>query len=586
MAAKKAVKITKEQADWLKTVFNEGYAAANERFNYTDEQAREIFTNAGFEASQIDVIARLPGLEASAIIDPANIPQPLKDIQQQASQAGDRSFDIFVNRGVSPETSFQRDRLREFQSGATTEQQILTDIGGRLTTSEGRTAESDALRDRGFDLINTGGRARAPGLEEAEKNALAALGREDPGLVKIREAGMALVKSGGFTPELRNLLGQATNLLGVVGTGGMTPQLQEVFDQAIGLVKSGGRGGALLPFDQVLQNAREEAAFAINSQVNRAVREASARGGFQGGLVAGAAASPLAEFADQASEIQARAVRDAAAKQQALQLQQLQTGFQAAGGAAAAGAQREASLASIGAGLAGDVARSASANLNTGASTALGAQQAEVARQNQVRGQLVDIGNAFTNREVLGANMVGQASNMDLARLQTGAGMLGTSLQSRQNASQLLNDLSSIEAQRESMGLQGFLNAGNQQMGAISLGTGIQQQNFNNQMGFAAFLESLRQQDINNQLAALNMVNNQGNAFLNFASNTIPGITALTQSQAGFQAQPGMGARILEASIPAIIAGGASAAIGGFSNIPGFGGGGGGGFDPSFGQGG
>jgi hypothetical protein len=573
MAAKKARDLSERDKQFFREVFTNGFQAAQEKFGFTADQAQEILTDAGFEADQIDILSKVPGLEASAIIAPGDLPPALKDLQQQASQLGDRSFDVFTRGGVSDQTAFQRDRLTELQAGTTLPQQQLTDIGGELFRTRGRTAQLDEISDVGRRLAQSGGRAGAPGLEEAEKNALAALGREDPGLAKIREAGLALADAGGFTPELKGLLGQASSLLAVAGSGGMTPQLQQVFDQAINIVQAGGRGGALLPFDQVLQNAREEAAFAINSQVQRAVREARSRGGTQAGLVAGAAASPLAEFADQAAEAQARAVRDASAKQQALQLQQLGVGFQAAGGAAAAGAERESRLVGAGAGLAGDVAGAASRNLATGLGEARAAQTAEVQRQGVTRGQLIDIGQVFAGREATGLQAATNAEQLVQSRLGLGANIQQSLNQSQLQASNLLNNLSSIEAGREATGLQGALGANQAQANIFRFGTDIDQQNFANALSTLTFEEGLRQQDIENIFDSLNFTQRQGEAQLGFAGNALRLSESAGARQAGFQAQPGVfTGTILPGIINAAIGGGVSAATTGLTNV--FGGGG------------
>lgn len=583
MPASEARDLTLQERDFIQAVFTEGWGAATQRFTFNRDRAEEIFNIAGFEAGQISLLEQLPGIGAAAFIDANQVPESLQPAFTQAQQVSQLGADQFRDPST-PLINDQRNQLQRFQGGLTDPQMELTATGLDLVQSRGVTNESTFLKGAGQDLVSSGGLARAPGLEEAQKNALAALGREDPGLAKIRDAGLALVEAGGFTPELRGLLGQATNLLAVVGTGGMTPQLQQVFDQAIGLVKSGGRGGALLPFDQVLQNAREEAAFAINSQVNRAVREASARGGFQGGLVAGAAASPLAEFADQAGEIQARAVRQASESQQALQLQQQGQAFGAAGQAAAAGAARESSLASIGAGLAGNVANAASSNLQSGLSNANAAQQAEVQRQGVTRGQLIDIGSILTDREKLGAGMIESAQRSEMDRFGLGTNVLTTQTQQQLQASELLNQLQSIENQRQQIGLQGLTAGTGNQLAILGFGTGVQQQNFNNSLAFGSFTEALRQQDINNMFASLGLIQDQGNAFLNFGSSALGPMSNLTLGAAQFQSQPGFWSQLGGDLLRSAVGAGATAITGGIP-LP-FGGTSSGAFDPSFGQGG
>lgn len=517
MAAPKARDISQQEADFLRTVFERGWDEALRQFGIAEDAAQQILNNAGLSEPQVVAMKNMAALTQSGVIDIGNLPAGVNELVQQAKQLTQQAIEISQN----PQTPEQRAAVLQ-----------ATQI------AQGTSKDQHDLRQFALHVMGQ----RRPELEQVSQSArdTIASGGQTEDINRIKQAGFALAEAGGFTPELRALLSQATTLMNT--NGALTPALREVFDLSIAMAK--GNRSALLPLDKVIEFARDEAGTAIRSAAKQNIKEALARGGGPGALFSGPGGDSLAEFADQSAQLQASAVKDALLRQQTLKMQEQQSALQQAGQAASAGAQLDAARLSAGGALTADVLRAAGANVSGGLSAALGAEQL-------VSTRLADAGKLALDTE---GQIFGEAAR--------GTEILQGLTQSQVQGGALVNEIQQGAFNNKFNALN-LAHAGQDQtLAGLSFGAGLQQQSFQNQLAANQALFGAGQTGQSNVLDAAQIIAGQGNAFLNFGGSALDASSRARTAAAAFQAQPGVFSSVILPSIISGAAGAGSAALG------------------------
>ena len=437
------------------------------------------------------------------------------------TSAADQAFGTFANGGMTPGRQAAQDRFMD----------ILNDPSQSNLTQ--------GFQDRALDAINRGGMndqlqrawAGAGSLLDPEgaTDTLDAL--QYGGLDMFGDRGMNDQNSALYDRGLSGLYGGALGTAGLTEAGGMAEltglqDLQEGgrtdLSQALG-----GRGmdlanrEALLPIEQVYQIAREDAARNTEGAFKRAQRQAAARKGTSGAVVAagGAEGDPMSEWADLASRSVSDAGRQALITQQGLQLNQQGQGLGAAGNA---GQLENARYGAAGdlvrgmegnatqryqadAGIAGGALSNALGYAGLGSQTALGGQEQETQRflqalvllptlSNAAAGQMSAYGNLglgagqledARRRTSLSGGELLNRSQTDAGNYALGSGQLGMGLEnSYQKAGDTLFDQ--------------YLKGGTFGMGLNQQELAAFQQLFNNTQGFNRDNFSNTQTGVNN----------------------------------------------------------------------------------------
>lgn len=402
----------------------------------------------------------------------------------------DLAGQVFAGGGWTPGRSGSQDRFMDMLNGQGAEMGTLGDVGTSLLGRRGQTAVTQGFQDRGMEALNRGGMndqiqrawAGAGALldPEGRTGALDALQRG--GLGMFGNQGMNSQNSALFNRGLSGLSGGALGTAGLTEAGGMAELagLQDI--QAGGRTDLSealaGRGmdlanrEALLPMEQVVQFAREDAARNTEGAFKRAQRQALARGGGSGAVVAagGAEGDAMSEWADTASRSVSDAARQAMLGQQALQLQQMNTGAGMAGNAGGLENSRYGAASNLvqgmegnatqryqaDAGIAGGALSNALGFAGLGSQTALSAQDQESQRFLRALGLMPELSNAAANQMNAYGNLALGAGWLENSRMGTGMSALNSYNQNRLGAGGLMN--SSITDQGNYA-----LNAGNLQ---------------------------------------------------------------------------------------------------------------------------
>lgn len=340
----------------------------------------------------------------------------------------------------------------------------------------GKTAPLQGIEDRATDITNTQGKAGLNELVDAQTTFgdVIAAGGMTGDLKSLLSLGKSMVASGGFTPELMGFINQASSQ--IMQYGEMTPEMRRVFNSAMKIVDAGGEGGALLPTEQIISFARDEAVARGQDQFNAAQRSAIQRG-MTPGVVTGVGGN-LAEFADQIGQSEAKALRDASLGAQEQRLQQFLASQGTAGQIASANAQQRAGVASGLGSLNGGALSYAGNYVNAGASMANNAVNVGADYFNTATNGMINSSKIFADREqnafdnLFGVN---QAVNQnvgfgsDLARSGIDDQMRGVSLLNSVNSSQN-NDILGLLGLQSGIAQNGQNNALNATGQMINIG--------------------------------------------------------------------------------------------------------------------
>lgn len=413
------------------------------------EQGQAFLTNmvnnpGGFTSPQDDVFRRLLGLNEGTqgrINTAMNIPPPPGVNQLQNTGSA-----ILNERGETANTQFNNDRGRDIIQSAR-DQFFRTSPGlTNIVNQGGQTAQSRQAGDAFLNIINSRG--------------------QTPETQQLFQRGNAILDSGGMTPALQQLMGMFQSQL---QSGGMTPEMRTVYEALLPIIQNGGAGGAVLPDSVVQSFALDQAAQSARNAQESIRRQAFQRGGGPGTVVSsGLENQALAEAADEIARQRSTALANATLAQQAARLQQL--GIATSGTTSILGNATQL-LTSANAGL-GDIARSLSANLATGASLATDSQSlanqlfgtasqgfgTNFANENQrfgTAGNLLNQSQAnLTDAERLGTDILRDSDRTVLARLGLGGDFLNQGLDQQRNFQNL-----NLDALRLALGTEfGALN--------------------------------------------------------------------------------------------------------------------------------
>lgn len=550
----------------------------------------------------------LRGLEfAGSFMDPNSNPY-LSKLGNTGNWLVDNFGRDAYSTGVSDQSKWGIEQWvpQDFLSGAMGEAQ-------RRMAGGGGTAQSKAGIDAALGLISGGGWSPQAGAMSDLGAGIMSGGGWSPQAGTLSDLGTGIAQGGGWSPGAGKL-GDAGGLL--LGAEGMNPLLEGLAGAGQAGVQGAGqndisrmmaqRGAGyamedpLLGMDQAIGMARDQAGTAARQQAEAMRRQALARGGGPGNIVsAGSQNNQMNEFADQISQAQASAARDAMFKQQELQLQKAGLGQQMMAGAGGLENQRlgtygdiagqAQSLANQRMGMGGqftgqsvDLANQrlglgfgalrdalsganqrlgigvdASQNALTGANQRLGlgfdalqglgnqdlqgwqaALNAQVAGQGQAANMLGTLGNLFTGAEGLGVQRMG-----------LGAGMTQNALQAMLQGGQQYNQ---FLGQQQNYGLgsgQLAMNLNNaaaglnqQQLQNMFQGWGLGSQQQQRQMD--QWLQSMQQRQgyanmlSNNLNFGMNNAQNMMQMFGNMLTNTLNNRTQTTTGLIGTGGQP------------------------------------------------
>jgi hypothetical protein len=322
----------------------------------------------------------------------------LRMLGASADPVRDTAAQLFAGGGWTPARQDYNDRLYDMFGGRDASIGTLGDVGRNLVSQRGQTNLTRSFGDRAIDTLNAGG--MNPYLDAGMATALGITGAQ--GRSDLTSAGL---------PFAMSLLG------GAAQSGGQTPYTAALTNRGLDLA---GRE-ALLPTEMAMAAAGDQTASAFDKQREAVLARAMARGGGPGAITAaGGQTRADAEFEDERREAIANAQRQALLGQQSLGLQQMGIGGNMAGqGVDAARAQ----MATM---------------LGTGSNLLTGLGGLENQRLMSALDSINQLNNAATSR----IGTVGQlglgGGQLETARMQSGAGMLGQDIDSRQRALQML----------------------------------------------------------------------------------------------------------------------------------------------------
>ena len=398
--------------------------------------------NQGLNGNQQDVLSMLQGQvagspstndlfrNASGFIDPREISPGNREIYDQAIQDS-------TNRGQTDATRTATDRANDIFAAAPATGDAAQ-AGLDIINSGGRTPETNAIGQAMQALIDSGG--------VTSQNA-GALGR-----------GNNLVDSGGMTGPLASIQAQLSSL---ISGGGLSPEGKQLFGELMPLIRDPqGGGGALMPFDNAISFARDAAATAGQQNAEAQNRQAQQRGGAPGSVVSsGLQNQARAEFGDEQAQLEARAIRESAASQQNLQLQQFLGTQNTLGGIVQGGQQiRGQAIGGL-----GSVAAASAANLATGG------RLIDSSLANQIATLGLGVQGANANQSNVN-NRLGQGNSIFNGALQSYAnlndvafrGLLGAEDQRAKNQQNAAGNLTNLGAQGLQARGQDLTGAANQ----------------------------------------------------------------------------------------------------------------------------
>jgi hypothetical protein len=196
--------------------------------------------------------------------------------------------------------------------------------------------------------------------------------------------------------------------------GPVDPQVQAALEQALGIFNK----DPLLPMNQVISMARDSAATSAKQQADAVARKAINLGG-QGAIGAGMRNQAYADFADQALEGEATAIREAMLGQQGLQLNRAGQGAALAQAMQAAKSQREGLFGQMNIADAQNQTQASIANSNAADSAAGRSLQAQIANANNSLGAAQLQASLYNNLLNNATGLRGQNVEQQIAALNT-----------------------------------------------------------------------------------------------------------------------------------------------------------------------
>ena len=337
------------------------------------------------------------------------------------------------------------------------------------------------LADGGKDIFRGGGWSPAGGglmdfasrLQNGETPEMGQMSQTGRGMLEnwgqtdftnaLRDMATTNVRYGGQTDLLRNAANYADSIF---QTGGATDFTRAAQERAIGKLGE----NPVLSMEDAIAMSRDQAGTAAAQRAKAARRQALARGGGPGTMVAnGSTNEAMADFADQAMQAEAAAGRDAMLKQQELGLQDVLQSAKL--GEGSQGLENNRLLTALG--LNAEFQRAATGQLSAAGNLGLGGDQADLGRAS-LGGSLL---NNYLGAQLGGGNL-GRGVLGDMNQYALGAGNLANSASA--NRGQL--GLGSQQAGRqnfESM-LQAYLGALGAQGSAMNNGYNWFNQQFTN----------------------------------------------------------------------------------------------------------
>lgn len=200
--------------------------------------------------------------------------------------------------------------------------------------------------------------------------------------------------------------------------GPVDPQVQAALQQSLDIFNK----NPLLPMNQVISMARDSAATAAKNQADAIARKAANLGG-QGAIGAGVRNQAYADFADQALEGEATAIREAMLGQQGLQLNRAGQGAALAQAMQAAKSQREGLFGQMNIADAGNQTQASIANSQSADSAAGRQLQAAIANSNNSLGAAQLQASIYNNLLNNATGLRGQNVEQQIAALNTLPGM-------------------------------------------------------------------------------------------------------------------------------------------------------------------
>jgi len=387
--------------------------------------------------------------------------QGLFGLNEGAANTGNLAGQVFAGGGWSPFGQQVLDRAMEMGQGQGWQLGQLATTGGELLGRYGVNGMTGGAQDAALAAL--AGQGRTPGI-----NNLSAAGQNALG---------GSFGVGGLTPT--GAVGEGVGLQQLL-EGGRTPQTQE-------LANFGTQQAAqepLLPMDEALNFARQEAAQNVAGQREGAMRQILARGGgpaalSQGGM-GGTQAQGVAEFADYALEAESQAIRDALMKQQGLQLQRQEQGT----GMALNALDQERARQAVSASMLGNLEDVASRRFLAGGGMMSDAERVAAQRELGLGGLGVNAGELENQRMQTGGSLMDIYNRYRLGGLSLGQQGLQAMNQYALGAGGLQNSMIGTQGQNYNNILQNILQGG--QLGA-NRGTAISNatnQGFGNQNQF------------------------------------------------------------------------------------------------------
>jgi hypothetical protein len=382
----------------------------------------------------------------------------LRQVTGSTSGTQDLANQVFAGGGWTPQGQQGFDQISKLfnsslpgtQSGTNTMDSILNSGGGSDFTRAFQNAGRQSLSDGGMTPTLNAAGAPLQGILGANGDTA----NNDI----LRQFGLDALTSGGYT---KNSQAGSNSALQTVLNGGNTAQTDALQGRGLQLL---GRE-ALLPMQQVISMARDQAGADSIAHAEKAYREAQNRGGGPGSTVAnGLQNQAYADFADQS----ARNETDAAVKAM-LGQQQLQQNEQLAGGQIATGGANAATARfGQGADLLSQLESGSTNRYNVGGNLAATANDNETKRLLSALGLIPDIQNSATN-------VMGTVGGLGLGAANSENNKLGI-------GADLLRTLSGNELSKNQIGLSSLSNLLSNQ-NQYALGAGNLSNNIANTQG-------------------------------------------------------------------------------------------------------
>lgn len=412
--------------------------------------------------------------------------------------------------GGDPRGSDVMDRILDVVNGRGQQLGGLSEIGDWLQGTRGRNDFINNASERGIDMMNRGG--MTPILQDAydrlseitkgqgKTAALDAL--KSKGLNLFANEGVSDRNSGLLGSAMEQLTGGALGTAGLTKAGGMAEQvgLDDVMSggktpEADYLLKRGmelSKENPLLPMDEVVQIAREDAARNGLNAYRKATRDAVMRGGKAAGIVRGTGEGD--EFADLLAREVSDAGRKAMMEQQGLQLQQTGIGAGMAGNAGNLTNTRYGSAADLvksmegnatsryaaGANLAGTALQDALGRMNIGSNVGLNAQEQETKRFLEAIGVMPRVSDSAGNQANIFGNLALGSEGQANTNLRTGLDAYGSYNNTR------LGGINAATSQLD-QAARAKLNSGNLFNTFLTGGVNANNTGFNNNLNSGAF---------------------------------------------------------------------------------------------------